>query len=323
VEVPFKQKNNTAGSAAGYVCRRYDFDNFLMKEVKNNPLIQVLEETSLDHAVAEKGGILLTGNKGAVQIFSKMVIVASGAQSVLAKKLSGHLVNPSHHMAGVRAYFRGVEGIHPGNYIELHFLKNFLPGYFWIFPLPGGYANVGAGIKSDVVSREKINLREELLSVIKTNPVLKDRFRNAVLEGRVEGYGLPLGSKKRKVSGERFMLAGDAASLIDPFTGEGIGNAMLSGMYAADQAEKCLRADNYSASFLQEYDRLLYGKIGRELQISTVMQKLLNYPRLFNFVIGKASRNETLRDTISCMLTDLDVRERLKKPSFYFRLLFG
>jgi len=43
----------------------------------------------------------------------------------------------------------------------------------------------------------------------------------------VDGYGLPLGSKKRVLSGDRYMLVGDAASLIDPFTGEGIGNAFI------------------------------------------------------------------------------------------------
>ena len=53
---------------------------------------------------------------------------------------------------------------------------------------------------------------------------------DAVQIGNLEGFGLPLGSKVATISGNRFMLAGDAASLIDPVTGDGIGNAMLSGV---------------------------------------------------------------------------------------------
>jgi flavin-dependent dehydrogenase len=51
---------------------------------------------------------------------------------------------------------------------------------------------------------------------------------------------LPLGSKKRVISGNNFLLTGDAASLIDPFTGEGIGNAMYSGMLAAAHIQNCI-----------------------------------------------------------------------------------
>jgi flavin-dependent dehydrogenase len=40
------------------------------------------------------------------------------------------------------------------NFIELHFLEELLPGYFWIFPLPNGMANVGAGMFSSSVSKE-------------------------------------------------------------------------------------------------------------------------------------------------------------------------
>jgi hypothetical protein len=44
---------------------------------------------------------------------------------------------------------------------------------------------------------------------------------------------------------------------------------------------------------------------------------------LFNFVVNKAASNPVLADTISCMFNDLDMREKLKKPSFYLKLLFG
>jgi flavin-dependent dehydrogenase len=115
--------------------------------------------------------------------------------------------------------------MHSENYIELHFLKDFLPGYLWIFPLPNGLCNVGAGILSSHASRNHINLRDRLMRAIRNHPDLSSRFTNAEMIGKVEGWGLPLGSKRRRLSGDNFLLTGDAASLIDPFTGEGISNS--------------------------------------------------------------------------------------------------
>jgi flavin-dependent dehydrogenase len=140
---------------------------------------------------------------------------------------------------------------------------------------------------------------------------------------KVQGWGLPLGSKRRKLCGDHFMLAGDAASLIDPFTGEGISNAMYSGMLAAETALDALHKDDFSESGLQQYDSKVYRRLGGELKLSRTMQKLCNYPFLFNLVVNKAERNREFRETISCMFDDLDLRAKLKKPGFYFNLVFG
>ncbi|WP_236705047.1 hypothetical protein [Hymenobacter sp. AT01-02] len=53
------------------------------------------------------------------------------------------------------------------------------------------------------------------------------------------------------------------------------------------------------------------------------MQRLLSYPWLFNFVASRAANNPTLAETISNMFLDLDLRERLRQPSFYLKLLLG
>jgi hypothetical protein len=53
------------------------------------------------------------------------------------------------------------------------------------------------------------------------------------------------------------------------------------------------------------------------------MQQLVNYPSLFNFVVRKANSNKVLRETISCMFEDLDMRAKLSSPLFYLKLLMG
>ena len=53
------------------------------------------------------------------------------------------------------------------------------------------------------------------------------------------------------------------------------------------------------------------------------LQQLADRAWLFDFVVDRANKNPALADTISCMFTDIDLRERLKKPGFYMELVLG
>jgi flavin-dependent dehydrogenase len=215
-----------------------------------------------------------------------------------------------------------VEGCHPQNHIELHFYKELLPGYFWIFPLPGNNANVGLGLVSSEVSRKKINLKEKLAELLKNHPNLKGRFRDAAPLENVQGYGLPLGSVKRSISGSRFLLLGDAAGLIDPFTGEGIANAIRSGRVAAAHVLKAFEQNRFNAEFNLAYNKEIYHKMWTEFRFGHSMQKLFHYPRIINFVVKKANRNKSVQLMLSAMLTNFEMKKELVKPSFYFKLFF-
>jgi menaquinone-9 beta-reductase len=324
LSVPFKYNYDPKqDTPSGYISKRVDFDNFLIEQVKQRPEITLLEGIDIAKIERTEQGFSLADKTGEHQYSTRLLIAANGAHSSFARHEAGIKQEPEHYCAGLRAYYKNVAGLDQDNFIELHFLKDFLPGYFWIFPLPGGHANVGVGMLSETVSQKKVNLKKEMLRMIEDHPEFRQRFAGAELIGDIKGYGLPLGSKKRVISGDNYMLVGDAASLIDPFTGEGISNAMISGRWAASQAELCLQQQSFSADFMQGYDKAVYNRLWKELKLSRRMQRLLDYPWLFNQVASKASKNKALAETISCMFTDLDLRERLKQPSFYLKLLFN
>jgi geranylgeranyl reductase family protein len=305
----------------GFVAQRIHFDNFLIEEVKKRPEIKLIEDTEITNFNYENGGILLS-NKD-TRIHSNIVIFANGANSVFMKKPGGIIKDKKNTMTGVRAYYSGVTGFHKQNYVELHFIKGLLPGYFWIFPLAEGLANVGVGLDQSKISKRKLNLKTIMLNYIDNIPYLKERFANARLESKIEAYGLPLWDKRRKISGDNFMLAGDVASLIDPVTGEGIGHAAISGMYAAKQAKRSLEINDFSAGFMQQYDKSIYDKIGNELNISSKIPRFIKYSWLFNGVINKAVKSKTLQNRLIQAVTDLEVRKRLKQPSLYLKILLG
>ena len=327
LSIPFRNKPKKTDEkreiAPGFITKRYDFDHFMVKEVKKHAGVNLMEGVEIDQFAKTPEGFTCSDKSGNYIIHAKLVIDGSGAHSQFAKKIGKLEVEKEHHCAGLRVYYKGVTGIKEGNYIELHFLKDFLPGYFWIFPLADGQCNVGVGMRSDYVGKKRINLKTEFNNIIQKYPQLSERFKNAEPVDDIRGYGLPLGSKKRAISGDNYMLIGDAASLIDPFTGEGIGNAILSGYTAAQQAKEAIESKNFSGTALKKFDEAIYRRLGDELSLSYRMQKLVKYPWLFNFVVRKANRNKVLRETIMVMFEDIDIRDRLRKPSFYFKLLFS
>ncbi len=306
----------------GYICRRTDFDNWLLQSVREQPLIRLHEEERVTRISRnDQGWEVETTNN---QYATPMLIGADGANSVVARAIQQRQVNPHHYCAGLRRYYENVSGFTPGKpYIELHFMNQLLPGYFWIFPLPGNRANVGLGMLSSAINRKKVNLKTEMENIIASHPAIAPRFAGARALESVQGFGLPIGSKKRILSGDHYLLLGDAAGLIDPFSGEGIGNAIRSGRVAADHILKGNKTSaSFSAGYNKAYDKEIYRRMGHELQLSRKMQLLLNYPRLFNFIAGKASRNPSLQVLLTSMLSNVDVKQLLLRPSFYFRLLF-
>ena len=142
----------------------------------------------------------------------------------------------------------------------------------------------------------------QIMDEIITSRFFRNRFKNARPLERPKGWNLPMGSIRRKNHGDGFLLLGDAAGLVDPFTGEGIGNAMVAAKHAMKVASKAKEMNNYESKTLKEYDRLVWDELGGELATSTKLQKLARSSFLLNFVIKRAARNSDVQEIISGML---------------------
>jgi geranylgeranyl reductase family protein len=318
LDIAFQQKEHLTNG--GFVMPRIDFDHFLANRVKRTTDITFLENQKVIKVVHGSDNILIHTMS---QSFSAgMVLGADGAQSIVKRYLLLEPLDRNHHSAGLRQYYSNVKGMHHKSYIELHFYKEILPGYLWIFPLPNNKANVGIGMLSEKISKKNINLKAVFNQLLHHHPNLKSRFDEAQALETAKGFGLPLGSRKRPLSGNRFLLLGDAASLIDPFTGEGIGNAIRSGRLSATHCRKAFQENRFDAAFNTRYDLDVYDAVWKELSVSTRLQKLLKYPKLFNFIVKKANRNPSLQLLLTAMLDDIDIKKELAKPSFYGKLLF-
>jgi menaquinone-9 beta-reductase len=272
-----------------YTATREHFDNFLFSIIKHSTAIKTLEGVAVNDIVSSAGGYSVIAKDSNTPYHCTMLIGADGINGVSAKKLTARHIDRKHHVAGVRAYYSGVSGMED-TCTEVYFDRKYLPGYFWAFPIKGGIVNAGMGILSDTVVRKKINVKNAFYDFIERSPALKEKFSGAQLIGTLQGCGLPMGSRRVNMCGDHFMLVGDSASLIDPVSGDGIGNAVLSGKLAAEQVIQCFTSSNFSAAFIKNYANRLYKLVGADMSRKTKMLKAMaRMPFLFEaaFIAGQ------------------------------------
>jgi flavin-dependent dehydrogenase len=146
-------------------------------------------------------------------------------------------------------------------------------------------------------------------------------FATTKLVGKLAAHPLPLATYKLERSGDRFILLGDAGYMVDPFTGEGIGNAMGSAESAVPVILDCFRRGDYSARALEPYENRINIRFGDEFRIMTWMQRLVTVPGLMDLVVRKAAKNEELKTQLAGMFTDTKERLRLTNPAYYLKLM--
>lgn len=284
----------------GYIIPRIDFDNSLFTEAKK--YADTIENFNVRDIILEKGYVVgvkaFDKRNRETKYYAKLTIGADGFQSIIARKLKINNDGVLNHTAvATRAYYKNVNC--PTDRIELHYLKETLPGYLWIFPIHENLINVGIGFgKASLkkTNRTIIDIHKEAIA----SDLLKERFKNAELVGKILGWTLPLGSKQRQISGNGFILLGDAAGLVDPLTGEGIGKAMHSAKIAASSLLPLFDTESKMSSLdLKAYDDKLWESLSKVFKTNSRVQKLLKSPFFLNFITGQVEKREKFRPWIT------------------------
>lgn len=267
------------------VCKREYFDNFLLRKI--NPTYADLRTGTKVKRMIKTGDVwkIVAENAfGEININANLVIGADGDHSIVLRSLGERKVNKHHYAAGIRQYWKGIKDIHPKNCVEIYCPKKLPLAYLWIFPLPNGEANVGCGLISDIVSEKSVNLKELLHELITTDPALASRFVNAQPLEKPTGWGLPLASLEREAAGDGWLLVGDAASLICPTTGEGIGPAMMSGYIAAHFIKRAVENNRFDKGMFSNYQLEITKRLKDDIKSYKLIRSIS--PHLYNWTIN-------------------------------------
>lgn len=257
-----------------YNSKRFCFDNFLLDLVKKHSDTAIYEGLFVDNISKSEQGIKITAKNSDLVLSCDMIIGGDGANSIVSRVLSDNRSAKSNYVVALSAYFKDVDS--PDNTNNFFLLKDIL-GYFWIFPVNGNTYNVGFANYKQLRSSKPVNIEKYFHEIIAEHPVISKKFSNAKIVSDIRAFRLPFqGGDKIDTSGERFLLTGDAARLVDPMGGHGIDNAIKSGMLAAQHIENCFMNNNFSSAFNAKYDAAVYTTIGKNLKRNFQMIKLLS-----------------------------------------------
>ncbi|HLK94278.1 MAG TPA: geranylgeranyl reductase family protein [Nocardioidaceae bacterium] len=235
---------------------------------------------------AEPGQVRVDDLRAAV------VVGADGAHSEVARRLSaGGARRPVpgtrtalaiRGYAPVRAVDAGTQTIVFGPAVQ--------PSYAWSFDRGDGLANVGYGelLRAGRPAPGRAQLIEQVERLLPGATVRGTDWR---------GHHLPLSSWGWTQPVGRCLLAGDAAHLVNPMTGEGIYYAVTTGVLAGRAAAASLRADG-GRSAGRRYARAVSRALSGHLRHTSLAARLVSLPRVARAGIRAAADDQRVFDAL-------------------------
>ena len=169
---------------------------------------------------------------GVGTINARYVVAADGMWSATRKALGVGEPGYLGEWHAFRQYARNVSGPAAERLI-VWFEPDLLPGYMWSFPLPSGRVNIGFGVQRDGVRRVQ-DMRQFWDDLLRRPHVVEALGDGFELEDRHTAWPIPAGIDRATLTKGRVCFVGDAAMATDTMTGEGIGQAVLTGRLAAE-----------------------------------------------------------------------------------------
>ena len=213
---------------------RLDLDAALV-DLARKEGVTVLDGTGLLDAHEDDTGVTLrvgSSEEAEREVRARWVIAADGMWSPMRKALG---VGEDGYRGEWHAFRQYVSGVGERASRELHvfFEADLLPGYFWSFPIAGGRANIGFGIErgGKVAVGEMGRLWDDLLR----RPHIADLLGpDATPDAPHKAWPIPARIDRAVKATDRTLFVGDAVGACDVMTGEGIGQALLTGVRAAE-----------------------------------------------------------------------------------------
>lgn len=240
-------------------------------------------------------GVTAQTNGSTHQFKANVVIGADGVTSAIARALrpKNERHSDKHRAVALRAYIDDLETL--PHEIEFYLYRKILPGYAWIFPTGDQQANIGLGMRLDHFRARKQDLNsmmEQFLAI----PAVKKRLIHGGRLHDVATWQLNFGSQRNLQSAfAGAVLIGDAAGLVNPLTGGGIHNSLISAEIAANIIFEALQVGDYSKERLQPYQAACHHALWKSMKRSYRLQSsLLRFPFLVDLLVNRMGTNSRL-----------------------------
>jgi geranylgeranyl reductase family protein len=244
------------------IATRMDLDAALVTHARNEgiPIAEGVAFTGIEHTA--NGHRVTTSQE---TLTSQVVIAADGMWSAVRKATVPEPTTYLGEWHALRQYAHGVTGP-AAERLFVWFEPELLPGYAWSFPLADGRANLGFGILRGgrLSPGEMKPLWHELVQRPHVRAALGD---TAVIDDKVSAWPIPARVTSSKLSHRDVLFVGDAARVTDVLTGEGIGQALLSGILAGSASATRRPGHTYERAMRRHFfaDHRMSSVLGRIL----------------------------------------------------------
>jgi flavin-dependent dehydrogenase len=257
----------------------------------------------------------LRDGTGIAEVRARLVVGADGIRSVVARSLGvaapariGPRIGLTYHVAAPSLTDA------PPPDARMVVVRD---GYVGLAPVPGDRVNVGivlggswrqalASDGAELVARRILDEADPSGALAHAEPT--DRIAGAS----------PIGHRVTRRTGPGWLLVGDAAGFLDPFTGEGLHRALVSAELAATAVDGFIRAE---PSALAGYDRSMRARFATKDVVSLVVQAFLARPRLFGYAARRLAARDDVRETMGRVMGDLVPASRALDPRYLAALL--
>lgn len=271
-------------SVKSFVIPRQVFDNRLKMEVEKAG-ISVREGWRFLRLTQEVHSVLsvFEVENREVAIRSRVVIGADGANSRVRRQVGEKSNSDQATAIAIRGYITS-RAFATDRRVLLDFNRRFLPAYAWAFPIDHQHVNAGLGLTLAIHKRERARLDVMLRDFVKS---LSERGFECSQPLNTRTYTLPHAAHLPQMSHGSVALVGDAASMINPLSGEGIAYGMRAGQLVGESIAKF----GCNSDALADFERSFKKRYRKHLRSCVSSARLMQSARWAEMMVKASSRN--------------------------------
>lgn len=300
---------------------RYQLDHLLLRRAEAAGAC-VVQGAHVREVLVEAGrvvGVAATIAGERAELRAPLTVGADGRHSVVARALGLAIPLRWPRRTGLMAHYRGVSGLDERPWGEMHVAPRG-HGYAGLAPLEAGLTNVAFVANGGAVAARPGSLSEFFEAGLTGMPVVAAKLAGAERVGGIRGVGA-MAQRARQTVGDGFLLVGDAASFLDPFTGEGVYEALRAAFLAAPVASAALRAGDTSAHALAPYRVARRRAFWAKRQVCWLVQGFIETPVLLDYIAPRLNARTEIGRTLAGVLGDFRPARQALSPLFLARLL--
>jgi flavin-dependent dehydrogenase len=237
-----------------YQVTRAEFDKLLLDHSAEAGAT-VCEETAVEHIAFGKDQVGLTIKKAGAtqQLAARYVIDCSGRNSVVGNYFKLKKAYPNLKKFSLFAHYENVAR-DPGAEGTYSRLVRGSDRWFWMIPLSETKMSIGVVMDIDDFKALKKRPEEALDAILQEQPEIWSRMTHSTRTSEVSAES-DYSYRNRRLTGDRWLLAGDAAGFIDPMFSTGVFVAIETAEQAANAVGEALQNQRRGPAAFKRYER--------------------------------------------------------------------